>query len=112
MKKLLKSEVYGCRALFTGPTDGLKMAEKSKFLVTVHAQYMNSSLCLQLHVPKEKRKTQRRIQRNAKSKRALRLQRLNVRHHVFSELIGHSGMGWDSCTKTMIGSEEVWATAL
>ena len=31
-----------------GPTDMLKMTEKSKFLATVHAQYMNSSLCLQL----------------------------------------------------------------
>ena len=31
-----------------GPTDVLKMAEKSKILATVHAQYMNSSLCLQL----------------------------------------------------------------
>lgn len=54
MTKLLKSEICGSRALFTGPTDVLKMAEKSKFLATVHAQYMNSSLCLQLHVPKKK----------------------------------------------------------
>ena len=62
MKKLLKSEVYGCRALFTGPTDGLKMDEKSKFLVTVHAQYMNSSLYLPLRVQQKKKKTHRRIQ--------------------------------------------------
>ena len=56
MKKLLKSEVYGCRALFTEPTDGLKMAEKSKFLVTVHAQYMNSSISLPLRVQQKKKK--------------------------------------------------------
>ena len=29
MKKLLKSEVYGSRALFTGPTGLIKEAEKS-----------------------------------------------------------------------------------
>ena len=112
LKKLLKSKICESSEQYRRPTDVLKMVEKSKFSANVHAQYMNSSLCLQLHVPKKKRKTQRKIQRNAKSKRALRLQRLNVRHHVFSKLIGHSGMGWDSYTKTMIGSEEVWATAL
>ena len=65
----MKSEVCGSRALFTGPTDMLKTAKKSKFSANVHAQYMNSSLCLQLHVQKKKKKkkkggkTQRRIQR-------------------------------------------------
>ena len=56
MKKLLKSEVCRSRALFMKPTNGLKMAEKSKFSVTVHAQYMNSSLCLPLRVQKKKEK--------------------------------------------------------
>ena len=60
MKKFLKSEVCGSRALFTGPTDVLKMAEKSKFLATVHVPYMNSSLCLQLRVEiKEKKRNAR-----------------------------------------------------
>ena len=71
MKNLLKSEVCESRTVFVRPTDGLKMAEKSKFLAIVHAQYMNSSFCLQLRVQKKKkkeRKTQRRI--NAESKRA------------------------------------------
>ena len=51
-EKLLKSEVCGP----VGPTDVLKMAEKSKFLATVHAQYMNSSLCLPLRMQKKKKK--------------------------------------------------------
>ena len=70
MKKLLKSEVCESRTVFMRPTDGLKMAEKSKFPATVHAQYMNSSFCHQLCVQKTKEKekkkrgkTQRRIQR-------------------------------------------------
>ena len=71
MKKLLKSEVYGCRALFTGPTDGLKMAEKSKFFVTVHAQYMNSSLYLPLRVQqKNKKNTPQDSAENTEFKRA------------------------------------------
>ena len=52
MKKLLKSEICGSREQYTGPTDVLKMAEKSKFSATVHVQYMNSSLCLQLRMEK------------------------------------------------------------
>ena len=66
MKKLLKSEICGSRVLFTGPTDVLKIVEKSKFSTTVHAQYMNSSLCLQLRVKQKKKKkgkTHLRIQR-------------------------------------------------
>ena len=35
------------------------MAKKSKFPATVHAQYMNSSLCLQLRVQKKKKKKKR-----------------------------------------------------
>ena len=46
------------------------------------------------------------------NKDQLRLQSLNVRHDLFSELIGRLGMGWDLCTKTVIGSEEVWANTL
>ena len=61
MKKLLKNEIYGSHALFTGPIDMLKMAEKSKFSVTVHTQYMNNSLCLELRMQKKKKgKTQKR----------------------------------------------------
>ena len=56
MKKLLKNEICGSRALFTGPIDMLKMAEKSKFSVTVHTQYMNNSLCLKLRVQKKKKR--------------------------------------------------------
>ena len=40
-----------------------------------------------------------------------KFQRLKVRHRVFSELNECLGMGWDSITKTMIGSEEVWVNA-
>ena len=38
MKKLLKNKICGSREQYTGPTDVLKMAEKSKFSATVHAQ--------------------------------------------------------------------------
>ena len=34
--------------------DVLKITEKSKFSTTVHAQYINISLCLQLCVQKKK----------------------------------------------------------
>ena len=60
MKKLLKSKVCGSRKQCTRPTDALKRAEKSKILATVHAQYMNSSLCLQLRVQKKKRKKKKK----------------------------------------------------
>ena len=64
MKKLLKSEICESSEQYTRPTNVLKMVEKSKFSATVHAQYMNSSLCLQLRVPKkEKRKRGKRIRR-------------------------------------------------
>ena len=79
MKKLLKSEVCESRTVFTKPTDGLKMAEKSKFPATVHAQYMNSSFCHQLCVQKKRKKKKKKKERknatqdsaeNAESKRA------------------------------------------
>ena len=38
MKKLLKSEICDSRALFTGPTDVLKMVEKSNSAATVYEQ--------------------------------------------------------------------------
>ena len=38
MKKLLKIEVCGSREQCTGPTDVLKMAEKSNCTATVHEQ--------------------------------------------------------------------------
>ena len=38
MKKLLKSEICESRALFTGPTDVLKMVEKSNSAATVYEQ--------------------------------------------------------------------------
>ena len=56
MKKLLKSEICGSRKQYMGPTDMLKRAEKSKCSATVHAQYMNCSICLQLRVKKKKKK--------------------------------------------------------
>ena len=63
MKKLLKSEICESSEQCTRPTNVLKMVEKSKFSATVHARYMNSSLCLQLRVPKKKKK---RKKKNAK----------------------------------------------
>ena len=75
MKKLLKSEICGSRVLFTGPTDVHKIVEKSKFFTTVHAQYMNSSICLQLRVKQKKKKKSKNAPQdsaeNAESKRAL-----------------------------------------
>ena len=54
-----------------GPTDVLKMVEKSKFSATVHAQYMNSSLCLPLRVPKKKKKEENADAESTESKRSL-----------------------------------------
>ena len=70
MKKLLKSEVYRSCTLFTKPTDIQKMIENSKFFVTVHAQYINTSLCFQLHVPKKKKKIAEEENADAKYKQA------------------------------------------
>ena len=58
MKKLLKSKVCRSCEQYTGPTDVLKMSEKSKFSAIVHAQYMN--LCLQLCVQKKKKKKKKK----------------------------------------------------
>ena len=75
-EKLLKSEVCGP----VGPTDVLKMAEKSKFLATVHAQYMNSSLCLQLHVQKkEKKEKEKGKRRRAHSQTQFVIMHLDLR---------------------------------
>ena len=41
-----------------------------------------------------------------------KFQMLKVRHRVVSELIGRSGMVWDSHTKKVIGSEEAWANTI
>ena len=74
MKKLLKSEICESSEQYTRPTDVLKMVEKSKISATIHAQYMNSSLCLQLRVPKKKKKRKKAPQdsaENAESKLAL-----------------------------------------
>ena len=63
MKKLLKSEICESSEQYTKPTNVLKMVEKSKFSATVHAQYMNSSLCLQLRMPNKKKKGKRKTQK-------------------------------------------------
>ena len=42
MKKLLKSEICGSRALFTGPTELIKRLKSQQFPATIH---MNSSHC-------------------------------------------------------------------
>ena len=73
MKKLLKSEVCGSCEQYTGPTDVLKMAKKSKFLAIVHAQYMNSSLCLQLRMQPKKKK-----QEKGKRKRGKHIRRIQT----------------------------------
>ena len=73
MKKLLKSEICESSEQYTKPTNVLKMVEKSKFSATVHAQYMNSSLCLQLRVPKKKKKKEKE-----KRKRGKRIRRIQT----------------------------------
>ena len=39
-------------------------------------------------------------------------QRLKQRHHVLAQLIGRIGMGWDSVTNTVTGSDMTWAQAM
>ena len=39
-------------------------------------------------------------------------QRLKVRHRVFSDFIGCSGMRWNPIEKTVVGSDEAWAHAI
>ena len=70
MKKLLKSKICGSYKQCTELIDVLKITEKSKFSTTVHAQYMNSNICLQLCVRKKKNKktkTQKKENKDAKS---------------------------------------------
>ena len=83
MKKLLKSEVCGFRALFTEPTDGLKMAKKSKFSAIVHAQYMNSSLVSNFACIKKRKKRKKRKGKCKRGKRSRRIQ-LNPNGHYIA----------------------------
>ena len=39
-------------------------------------------------------------------------QRLKGRHHNFSQLLRRTGMGWDPIAKTVIGSDDTWASAI
>ena len=39
-------------------------------------------------------------------------QRLKGRHRTFSQLLRRTGMGWDPIAKTVIGSEDAWASAI
>ena len=57
-----------------GPTDMLKRAEKSKCSATVHAQYMNSSICLQLRMKKKKKKEKGKRKRGKRRRRIRRIQ--------------------------------------
>ena len=78
MKKLLKCEICGSYKQCTEPIDVLKMAEKSKFSTTVHAQYMNISLCLQLCVrKKEEEKNENTKEENTDTKSVESKQTLN-----------------------------------
>ena len=36
--------------------------------------------------------------------------RLRKKHREFSDLIGHTGFGWDPIANTVTASEEVWST--
>ena len=78
MKKLLKSEICGSCKQYMGPTDMLERAEKSKCSATVHAQYMNSSICLQLRMKKKKKRKKENVKEenedaeSVESKQALR----------------------------------------
>nr|POF12094.1 l10-interacting myb domain-containing protein [Quercus suber] len=38
-------------------------------------------------------------------------QRMKGQHRTFSQLIAHTGMGWDPISNTVTASEETWATA-
>ena len=38
--------------------------------------------------------------------------RLRTRHRIFSQLLGHTGMGWNPVTNTVTASEEVWQNVL
>lgn len=38
--------------------------------------------------------------------------RLRSRHHIFSQLLRHTGMGWDAVTGTVTASDEVWSNVI
>jgi hypothetical protein len=38
--------------------------------------------------------------------------RLRQRHRIFSQLLQHTGLGWDAETNTVSGSDEVWMNVL
>ena len=38
--------------------------------------------------------------------------RLRQRHRVFSQLLQHTGLGWDAETNTVTASDEVWRNVL
>uniref|UniRef100_A0A2N9GZZ6 Myb/SANT-like domain-containing protein n=1 Tax=Fagus sylvatica TaxID=28930 RepID=A0A2N9GZZ6_FAGSY len=38
--------------------------------------------------------------------------RLRIRHRIFSQLLEHTGMGWNPVTNTVTASEEVWQNVL
>ena len=54
MKKVAKNEICGSRALFTGPTGGLKMVEKSNSVATIHEQCMKNSRTISLNTCQKK----------------------------------------------------------
>ena len=73
MKKLLKSEVCGSRALFTGPMGLIKGAEKS----TIYDYYSwTVAVCPSKRMcsSREKRKKKRKKRRNINAKRNSRIQ--------------------------------------
>ena len=37
---------------------------------------------------------------------------LKVRHRVFSQLLGRTGIGWDPVSKMVVGSEVAWESAI
>ena len=86
MKKLLKSEICRSREQYTRPTDVLKMAEKSKFSATVHARYMNSSLCLQLCMQKKKRKKEKGKRKRGKRRRRIRRIQTDTKYKTFGRI--------------------------
>ena len=37
---------------------------------------------------------------------------LKIRHQVFSQLLGHTRIGWDLVSKMVVGCEAAWASAI
>ena len=84
MKKLLKSKICESSEQYRRPTDVLKMVEKSKISATVHAQYMNSSICLQLRMKKKKKRKKKNAKeenKSAESKQVLSSNKVQGRNH-------------------------------